>query len=102
MTSIEIEQAAACLIEARTSSRLLDELPASCRPETLDDAHAIQETISSILECRIVVLARLECALSTERLRPLSRGPMRGCRLRSGCRLGAEVCDLFDQSRAIV
>ena len=38
-----IRQAAALLIEARRTSRLLDALPAECKPASVDDAHAIQD-----------------------------------------------------------
>jgi 2-keto-4-pentenoate hydratase len=37
-----IQQAAQLFIGARRSGRLLDALPAACRPATADDAHAIQ------------------------------------------------------------
>ena len=43
MTPGAIEDAARLLSEARRSGRLLDALPESCRPVTIDDAHAIQE-----------------------------------------------------------
>ena len=43
MTPGAIEEAARRLSEARRSRQLLDALPESCRPGTLDDAHAIQE-----------------------------------------------------------
>jgi 2-keto-4-pentenoate hydratase len=44
-----IRQAAALLIEARHTGVLLDGLPASCRPQTLDQAHAIQEATAAAL-----------------------------------------------------
>ena len=44
-----IRQAAALLIEARRTGVLLDGLPASCRPQTLDHAHAIQEATVAAL-----------------------------------------------------
>jgi 2-keto-4-pentenoate hydratase len=45
------QEAARLLIEARRTGNLLDALPASCRPQTLDDAHAIQEaTIAGLGE----------------------------------------------------
>jgi 2-keto-4-pentenoate hydratase len=44
-----ISQAAALLIEARRSGILLDGLPASCRPQDLDQAHAIQDATVAAL-----------------------------------------------------
>jgi 2-keto-4-pentenoate hydratase len=44
-----IDQAAALLIEARRTGVLLDGLPASCRPQNLDQAHAIQDATVAVL-----------------------------------------------------
>jgi 2-keto-4-pentenoate hydratase len=44
-----ISQAAGLLIEARESGVLLDGLPASCRPQDLDQAHAIQDATVAAL-----------------------------------------------------
>src|SRR5438034_245803 len=44
-----ISQAAALLIRARHSGVLLDALPASCRPQDLDQAHAIQDATVAAL-----------------------------------------------------
>src|SRR6202790_5021053 len=44
-----ISQAAALLIEARRSGVLLDGFPASCRPQDLDQAHAIQDATVAAL-----------------------------------------------------
>ena len=43
MSPEAIRQAAALLIEARRTGRLLDALPAECKPASVDDAHAIQD-----------------------------------------------------------
>jgi 2-keto-4-pentenoate hydratase len=43
MTPDAIDQAAALLADARRNGQRLDALPESCRPATLDDAHALQE-----------------------------------------------------------
>src|SRR2546426_12323308 len=43
MTPDAIDQAAGLLADARRNGQRLDALPESCRPATLDDAHAIQE-----------------------------------------------------------
>ena len=43
MTPDAIDHAAGLLADARRNGQRLDALPESCRPATLDDAHAIQE-----------------------------------------------------------
>jgi 2-keto-4-pentenoate hydratase len=43
MSPESIAQAAALLIQARRSGVRLDGLPASCRPQSVDEAHAIQD-----------------------------------------------------------
>jgi 2-keto-4-pentenoate hydratase len=43
MDDAAVHQAARNLIDARRSGRLLEELPLSCRPSTVDEAHAIQD-----------------------------------------------------------
>jgi len=43
MTPDAIDQAARLLADTRRDGRRLDALPESCRPATIDDAHAIQE-----------------------------------------------------------
>ncbi len=43
MDQAAIAQAAAHLIDARRTGKLLDALPASCKPESLEDAFAIQD-----------------------------------------------------------
>ena len=48
-----IDDAARLLIEARATGRLLPALPDSCRPATLDDAHAIQDAVAAALGERI-------------------------------------------------
>ena len=51
MDQAAIARAAALLIDARQTGRLLDALPASCKPETLEDAFAIQDaTIAALGE----------------------------------------------------
>src|SRR5437867_12344428 len=46
-----IDQAAMLLVEARRTGVRLDGLPASCRPQNIDDAHAIQDaTIAALGE----------------------------------------------------
>jgi len=49
MDQAAIAQAAAHLIDARRTGRLLDALPASCKPETLEDAFAIQDATVAAL-----------------------------------------------------
>ena len=49
MSSQSIQQAVALFIDARRSGQLLDGLPASCQPKTLDDAHAIQDATAAAL-----------------------------------------------------
>ena len=44
-----IEQAASLLIEARRTGVLLDGLPDACRPQNLDQAHAIQDATVAAL-----------------------------------------------------
>ena len=44
-----VAQAAELLITARRTGTLLDALPASCRPQTLEDAHAIQDATLAAL-----------------------------------------------------
>lgn len=44
-----VTQAAELLVAARRTGKLLDALPASCRPQTLDDAHAIQDATLAAL-----------------------------------------------------
>src|SRR3954447_23647265 len=44
-----IAQAAEFLVAARRTGRLLEELPASCKPQTLEDAHAIQDATLAAL-----------------------------------------------------
>jgi len=44
-----VAQAAELLVAARRTGKLLDALPASCRPQTLDDAHAIQDATLAAL-----------------------------------------------------
>lgn len=44
-----IQQAAALLIGARRTGALLDGLPVACRPQTLDQAHAIQDATVAAL-----------------------------------------------------
>ena len=53
MNPTAIAEAARLFIEARRTGQLLDALPASCRPQTVVDAHAIQEaTIAGLGEFR--------------------------------------------------
>ena len=49
MNEDAIRQAAALLIGARRSGVLLDGLPAPCRPQSLDEAHAIQDATVTAL-----------------------------------------------------
>ena len=49
MSSQSIQEAVALFIDARRTGQLLESLPASCRPKTLDDAHAIQEATVAAL-----------------------------------------------------
>jgi 2-keto-4-pentenoate hydratase len=49
MDQAAIAQAAALLIAARRTSKLLDALPASCKPATLEDAFAIQDATVAAL-----------------------------------------------------
>ncbi len=44
-----IQQAAALLIGARRTGALLDGLPVACRPQTLEQAHAIQDATVAAL-----------------------------------------------------
>src|SRR4051812_37576525 len=44
-----VTQAAELLVAVRRSGRLLDALPASCKPQTLEDAHAIQDATLAAL-----------------------------------------------------
>src|SRR3954470_1862020 len=44
-----VTQAAELLVAARRTGKLLDALPASCRPQTLDDAFAIQDATMTAL-----------------------------------------------------
>ncbi len=46
-----VRQAAELLVAARRTGKLLDELPASCKPQTLEDAFAIQDaTVAALRE----------------------------------------------------
>ena len=49
MDQAAIAQAAALLIDARRTGKLLDALPASCKPATLEDAFAIQDATVAAL-----------------------------------------------------
>jgi 2-keto-4-pentenoate hydratase len=49
MDRAAVTQAADCLIAARRSGQLLDELPASCKPQSLEDAFAIQDATVAAL-----------------------------------------------------
>ena len=49
MDQAAIAQAAELLIAARRTGKLLDALPASCKPETLEDAFAIQDATVAAL-----------------------------------------------------
>ncbi len=49
MTPQAIDEAARVLADARVHGPTLDALPASCRPATLDDAHAIQAATARLL-----------------------------------------------------
>jgi 2-keto-4-pentenoate hydratase len=44
-----VNEAAALLVEARTSGPRLERLPASCAPQGVDDAHAIQDATVALL-----------------------------------------------------
>ncbi|HEY2816601.1 MAG TPA: 2-keto-4-pentenoate hydratase [Casimicrobiaceae bacterium] len=49
MDARDIEGAARLFVAARRTGDLLDRLPESCRPRTLDDAHAIQDATVRLL-----------------------------------------------------
>src|SRR5437870_10167266 len=49
MNAQSIQNAVALFIEARRTGHLLEALPASCQPATLDDAYAIQEATVAAL-----------------------------------------------------
>jgi 2-keto-4-pentenoate hydratase len=49
LTEAEIDQASALLEEARLGRRILAEIPAHCRPRSLDDAYAVQDRLAARL-----------------------------------------------------
>jgi 2-keto-4-pentenoate hydratase len=49
MNQRQIDEAVALLAGARRGEGLLEELPKSCRPETIADAHAIQDAVTAAL-----------------------------------------------------
>jgi 2-keto-4-pentenoate hydratase len=53
MNAQAVRRAAALLIEARRTGMLLDALPAECRPQNVDEAHAIQEATVVALGDRV-------------------------------------------------
>jgi 2-keto-4-pentenoate hydratase len=53
LTKEQIEQAAKLLKSARVENRLLDSIPSSVRPRTLEDAYAIQDRLVEILEADV-------------------------------------------------
>lgn len=53
MDQKKIEEAARHLVEARQSGVLLDALPPSCRPASVEEAHAIQDAVTTRLGERV-------------------------------------------------
>ena len=53
MTPSDIEAAATLLSEARISNRLVDAIPESIRPQTLEEAYAVQEKLVDLLGMRV-------------------------------------------------
>lgn len=74
MTPNAIHQAAALLIDARRTGRLLDALPAECKPVSVDDAHAIQDATVAGLD---------ESVAGWKVASPLEGNVVRGVLLRS-------------------
>ncbi len=53
MTPEQAQEAARILLSARGDHRTIDELPASCRPKTVDEGYAVQDALAQLwgLEC---------------------------------------------------
>jgi 2-keto-4-pentenoate hydratase len=86
-----VREAAQILVDARRDGATRDALPASCRPSTLDDAHAIQMVTAGLLGDAI---AGWKVAATPDG--HLARGAILRSRLvRSGARLDAQTMPLL-------
>jgi len=91
MTPDTLREAAAILADARRHGATLDALPASCRPSTLEDAHAIQVATAAHLGDAIV-----GWKVGATPDGRLARGAiLRSRLLASGARLAAKVVPLL-------
>jgi len=85
-----VAQAAELFVAVRRTGKLLDALPASCKPQTLDDAHAIQDaTLAALSE----TVAGWKAAIVDGRV---VRGAIMGSRVfESGARVAAASMPLL-------
>lgn len=73
MDPMRIAEAAALLVAARKQRSRIGPLPAACRPESVPDAHAIQDAVTAILGAEVRAFKANAAANSA--VKPASRSP---------------------------
>ena len=72
MDPVRIAEAATLLVAARRQRSRIDPLPAACRPESVSDAHAIQDAVTAMLGAEV---GAFKANAAAPPAKPASRSP---------------------------